>query len=62
MTVLSFAFQHTFGRETSQGFSDTFFWRCIRASKASFVLSWTSSALLASESISAMDPMPNASS
>ncbi|KAL7279089.1 hypothetical protein ACG7TL_006927 [Trametes sanguinea] len=34
MTVLSFAFQHTFGRETSQGFSDTFFWRCIRASKS----------------------------
>ncbi|KAI0661577.1 hypothetical protein C8Q70DRAFT_664218 [Cubamyces menziesii] len=34
MTVLSFAFQHTFGRETSQGFSDSFFWRCIRASKS----------------------------
>ncbi|KAI0370391.1 hypothetical protein BV20DRAFT_1074886 [Pilatotrama ljubarskyi] len=34
MTVLSFAFQHTFGRETSQGFSDAFFWRCLRASKS----------------------------
>ncbi|KAL1949311.1 hypothetical protein VTO73DRAFT_8192 [Trametes versicolor] len=34
MTVLSFAFQHTFGRETSTGFSDTFFWRCLRASKS----------------------------
>ncbi|KAI9000635.1 hypothetical protein BD414DRAFT_8317 [Trametes punicea] len=34
MTVLSFAFQHTFGRERSQGFSDTFFWRCVRASKS----------------------------
>lgn len=30
MTVLSFAFQHTFGRETSTGFSDTFFWRVSR--------------------------------
>ncbi|KAI0768144.1 hypothetical protein BD413DRAFT_479831 [Trametes elegans] len=34
MTVLSFAFQHAFGRDKSQGFSDTFFWRCIRASKS----------------------------
>ncbi|KAI0635754.1 hypothetical protein C8Q77DRAFT_1155518 [Trametes polyzona] len=34
MTVLSFAFQHTFGRDTSQGFSDAFFWRCLRASKS----------------------------
>lgn len=27
MTVLSFAFQHTHARETSQGFDDAFFWR-----------------------------------
>ncbi|KAI0683199.1 hypothetical protein C8T65DRAFT_685468 [Cerioporus squamosus] len=27
MTALAFAFQHTFGRDPSQGFSDTFFWR-----------------------------------
>ncbi|PIL35715.1 transcription factor [Ganoderma sinense ZZ0214-1] len=33
MTVLSFAFQHTHARETSQGFDDAFFWRCLRASK-----------------------------
>ncbi|KAI0833291.1 hypothetical protein BC628DRAFT_1424797 [Trametes gibbosa] len=34
MTVLSFAFQHTFGRETSQGFNDAFFWRCLSASRS----------------------------
>ncbi|TFK93973.1 hypothetical protein K466DRAFT_593952 [Polyporus arcularius HHB13444] len=33
MTALAFAFQHAFGRDPSQGFSDTFFWRCLRASK-----------------------------
>ena len=27
MTALAFAFQHTFGRDSSQGFSDAFFWR-----------------------------------
>ncbi|KAI0649349.1 hypothetical protein C8Q79DRAFT_904183 [Trametes meyenii] len=32
MTVLAFAFQYTFGRETSE-FNDAFFWRCLRASK-----------------------------
>ncbi|KAH9856553.1 hypothetical protein C2E23DRAFT_865967 [Lenzites betulinus] len=34
MTVLSFAFQHTFGRETSSGFNDAFFWRCLGASRS----------------------------